>query len=307
MSSEQSQRNAQANAAVQKLDEIDIGALVISTVTSTVKRRPITFSLWVLGLLLAAFATGFKVDDVQAESYHIQLQQAQEVDAKELNKAERNLGRAEEEHYKKKGWFWSCDRACQEAQDKVQMAKGAVKRVQQKRDMLLTEARKEVGIWSTFGVTDVRASFWSAWKSGKDMAKRWTMMDAMFMAFSSSREENIMGVILKLVMQYIINLTLGLCGAFVYFIYSVYYLIQSYGEPTLSGIAFFLLVLVTGMATLGSYLAAIYGTVVGGGVYLVKQAAKHAALNEGEGGRRRQQVQFGNHGRQQPGFRPHQQ
>lgn len=296
---------AQRAAQVQKIDDIDIGAIVVSTVKSTVTKRPITFSLWVLGLLLAAFATGFKVDPIQEESYKVQLEQAREIDAKELNKALRVLQRAEEDYYQKKGWFWSCDRACQQAQDKVQMAKQSVARVQAKKDTIMTDARKEVGIWSTFGVSDVRTTFWSSWQSGKDMAKRWTMMDAMFMAFSSSREENIMGVILKLVFQYIVNLTLGLCGAFVYFVYSVYYLIQSYGEPTLSGIAFFLLVLVTGMATLGTYLCAIYGTVVGGGVYLVKQAAKQAALNEGRGGPR-QQIRGGAYGgRPQPGYRPH--
>merc|ERR1719336_3113952 len=99
-------------------------------------------------------------------------------------------------------------------------------------------------------------------------------------------------MILKLVLQYIMNLTLGIIGAFFYFVYAVYQLIVSYGEPTLSGLAFFLLVLVASLATVGSYLFAIYGTVAGGGLYLMKQAAKQAAV-EGEAGRRPRQVQYG--------------
>merc|ERR1719203_2414639 len=101
------------------------------------------------------------------------------------------------------------------------------------------------------------------------------------------------------------NLTLGLIGAFVYFIYAVYGLICSYGEPALSGLAFFLLVLVAGLATLGTYLFAIYGTVAGGGLYLVKQAAKHAAV-EGGGrpGQRPRPVQYG-YGGGRPGMRTH--
>merc|ERR1719247_3425553 len=150
----------------------------------------------------------------------------------------------------------------------------------------MTDARREVGIWSTFGVRDVRNSFWAAWKSGKDWAARYTMMDAMFMMIGG-KEETAVSMILKLVMQYIINLTMGLIGAFFFFIYNVYTLVVSYGEPALSGIAFFLLVLVAGMATVGTYLCAIYGTVVCGGAYVVKQAAK-AQLEGGHGGRPRQ-------------------
>merc|ERR1719401_470323 len=97
------------------------------------------------------------------------------------------------------------------------------------------------------------------------------------------REESMMQVILQLVMQYIVNLTMGLIGAFVFFIYNVYNLIVSYGEPALSGVAFFLLVMVAGMSTVGTYLVAIYGTVAGGGLYIMKQAAKQAAVEGGQG------------------------
>merc|ERR1719378_1627326 len=102
--------------------------------------------------------------------------------------------------------------------------------------------------------------------------------------------------LVQLAMQYIVNLTLGLVGAFFYFIYGVYNLVVAYGEPTLSGVSFFLLVLVAGLATVGSYLFAIYGTVAGGGYYLIKEAKRQAEL---EGGARRQaprQVNYGHYG-----------
>jgi len=267
----------------------------LTGVTNFVKQRPVGVSMWVVGLLLAAFANGFQVDDVTRESYQITLKMAEDVDRNELDKAMRHLKDAEDRHYKLKGWFWSCDDRCAKAKDKADMARSDMMRVQKKRDQIMTDARREVGIWSTFGVQDVRDSFWRAWKAGKDMAARYTMMDAMFMAIGgSSREESAMSMVLKLVMQYIINLTMGLVGAFFFFMYSVYSLVCSYGEPALSGLAFFLLVLVAGMATIGTYLGAIYSTVVGGGVYLVKQAAKHAALEaERNPGGRRRQVQYG--------------
>merc|ERR1719468_1226554 len=85
---------------------------------------------------------------------------------------------------------------------------------------------------------------------------------------------------------------MGLVGSFFFFMYSVYGLVTAYGEPALSGLAFFLLVLVAAMATVGTYLVAIYGTVAGGGLYLVKQAAKQAAVEGGADGRPRQRVQY---------------
>eukprot|EP00416_Gambierdiscus_australes_P015019 CAMPEP_0171076462 /NCGR_PEP_ID=MMETSP0766_2-20121228/13418_1 /TAXON_ID=439317 /ORGANISM="Gambierdiscus australes, Strain CAWD 149" /LENGTH=300 /DNA_ID=CAMNT_0011533437 /DNA_START=72 /DNA_END=974 /DNA_ORIENTATION=- len=296
-------RRGDASAAVQTVADLDIGALVLRTVTSVVKRRPVTVSLWAFGLLLAAFANGFSVDDEKRESYSITVQNAQEVDRLELTKALRVLGREEDRYRNAKGWFFSCDEKCQKAYDKVNMARADVNRVQRKRDAIITEARREVGIWSTFGVRDVRESFWSAWKSGKDFAARYTMMDALFLMMGG-QEESLMQTLFTLLMQYIVNLTMGLVSAFFFFVYNVYHLIVAYGEPAMSGLAFFLLVLVASIATVGTYLFAIYGTVAGGGIYLMKQAAKQASVNDGQA-RRPRQVQFGTGRPGGFGARPH--
>lgn len=277
---------------VAEIPDIDIGAVVVKTATSVVKNHPVKVSMWAVGCVLAAFANGFAVDPTTADSYQMQLSQANNVAGKELQDAIRNFKRADDKYYNSKGWFWSCDTRCQRAKDQMEMARGEVERVQQKMDRYVSDARKEVGIWSVYGVKDVRDSFWSAWESGKEFAARWTMMDAFFMMMPGSREESIVSVLVKLLFQYIVNLTMGLIGAFVYFVYAVYGLCVSYGESFASGLAFFLLVVVSGMSVVGTYLVAIYGTVAGGGYYLIKQAAKNAAL-EGERGQRPRRVQYG--------------
>jgi len=94
-------------------------------------------------------------------------------------------------------------------------------------------------------------------------------------------------------MQYIINLTMGLISAFFFFLYNVYHLIVSYGEPMLSGLAFFLLVMMAGLATVGTHLGAIYGTVAGGGLFLLKQAAKQAAVKGNNPHGKPRQVPYG--------------
>eukprot|EP00927_Polykrikos_kofoidii_P019471 TRINITY_DN19103_c1_g1_i1.p1 TRINITY_DN19103_c1_g1~~TRINITY_DN19103_c1_g1_i1.p1 ORF type:complete len:296 (+),score=53.34 TRINITY_DN19103_c1_g1_i1:87-974(+) len=292
-----------SSSTVQTKDDVDFGAIAVNYATGAVKRNPIKVSMWIVGLLVAAFAKGFSVDKEAFVAYSVSLQQAEDVTGTELRNAMARVQQADQLYYNAKGWFWSCDKACMRAWDRLNIAKAEMNRVAEKRDGLVTEARREVGIWSTFGVQDVRDSFWAAWKSGKDFAARYTMMDAMFMMIGG-KEETAVSMLVKLLFQYIINLTMGLIGAFFFFIYNVYTLIVSYGEPFMSGLSFFLLVLVAGMSVIGTYLFAIYGTVVGGGAYLVKKAVEQQRL-EGERGQQPRRVQYGRPGGMRQGYGMH--
>merc|ERR1719229_1767297 len=129
-------------SAVTKVEDLDFGALAVSYAAKFVKRRSV--SVWVFGLLLAAFAKGFTVDDTTREAYSMTLSHAEEVDRQELGKALGALRKAEERYYNAKGWFWSCDARCQNFKDKAEMAQAEVTRVQRKRDAIMTEARREV-------------------------------------------------------------------------------------------------------------------------------------------------------------------
>ncbi|CAK0894929.1 unnamed protein product, partial [Prorocentrum cordatum] len=160
-----------SNDSVQRVEPVDFGGLAVSTAKSVVKNRPVSVSLWALGLLLAAFANGFAVSKDTQERYEITLRAAEKVDRKELNEAMIEMSHAERRYYNSKGWF-SCDRTCERNRDSYNMATSRMQQVKGKRDQIMSEARSEVGIWSTFGVAEVRAAFWSAWQSGKDWAAR---------------------------------------------------------------------------------------------------------------------------------------
>jgi len=219
------------------------------------------------------------VDEASTEAYSAMLQRAEVVDARELGRSVEELHVVEEQYYSQRGWFGACDDNCTKAHDRVQMAGQEVARNVRRRDQALSEARQEVSIWSSFGVQDVRKSFWAAWQSGKEFASRMTMYDAMFLAMG--KDETFVTLVLKLVFQYVINLTLGLIGAFFYFLYNVYTLVVSYGSSVLSGLAFFLLAAVSGLSLVSAYLGAMYGVVAGGGMMLIQHAAKQAALESG--------------------------
>ncbi|CAK9067177.1 unnamed protein product [Durusdinium trenchii] len=284
---------------LQKWINMDVPAIAVATVKGVVEQRPVLVSFWALGLLIAAFAGGLPVDPVSQEAplgtstelqpgsstpvclslplqYTTMLQQAEVIDSRELGQqAEVELEKAESAYYSKSGLF-SCDDACQKAYDKVQMARAEVRRVQDHRDRVLSEGRHEVGIWSSYGVQDVRNSFWKAWQSGKDFASRLTFYNVLFSV--GARDESLYIMIFRVIMQYVVNLTMGLIGAFGFFLYNMYYLILSYGASFFSGLAFFLLATVAGLSLLSTYLCSLYAVVAGGGAMIVQQAARHAAL-----------------------------
>ena len=250
-------------------------------VLQAVRARPMFFSLWAFGLLVAAFAGGLPVDEASAEAYSLKRQHSEAVENNDLRRALEKLREDEDRAYDAKGWFGACDAKCVRARDKVQFSRMEAERLEAKRDTILAEGRREVGIWSPFGVQDVRDAFWSAWKSGKDFAARYTTWNAMsfVMRRKFNRDQSLLASIIKLVWQYIMNLTVGLVGSFFYFVYNVYCLLTSYGEPALSGFAFLLLAVVAGMATIAAYIGAMC-SVVAGPVFLMKLAALQEEVKE---------------------------
>jgi len=261
---------------LQKWEGVDVTGLAVAKATRLVERHPVLFSVWAAGLLLAAFAGGLPVSEASREAYSYMRQQAEVVDSRERDRSLAEWERLQQDYYSARGWFGACDERCARAYDRAQMARADVARATERRDGLLAEGRREVGIWSTFGVQDVRDCFWSAWKAGKAFAARMTMYDALLAV--GGRDESLASLALRLVLQYVVNLTMGLVGAFFIFVYNVYCLVLSYGSAALSGAAFLLLAVVAGLAVLGGYLASVYGVVAGGGLLLMQQAARHAAI-----------------------------
>ncbi len=134
---------------------------------------------------------------------------------------------------------------------------------------------------------EVRNGFWNAWERGKETAKRWTMMDGLFMLITpGERERTIVHVIMQIMMQYVVNLTVGMLSAMVFFLMNVASLIYSYGEGLASGFMFFGLVFCATMATVGSYLAVIGGTMTVGTRYVIKKEQERL-----EGGGRARKLQ----------------
>jgi len=260
----------------------------IQLATNVVKKRPVLCSGWLIGLLVAAFGTGWSVTEKQLTDYQDAMHAASLTTDRDLANARRALRTADEKYYNAKGWFWSCDAKCTRLYQQKQLAESRVYELDELRATRIREARGVVGIWSTVGVSEVRGAFWQAWEHGKETAKRWTMMDGLFMMLApGERERTIVHVILQIMFQYLANLTVGMMSAMFFFLMSVISLVRQYGESFVSGVAFFGLVACAVCSVVGTYLGAIGGTMTLGAKYVVKVEQERLRNGGGRGYQRR--------------------
>lgn len=73
-----------------------------------------------------------------------------------------------------------------------------------------------------YGVEEARETFWSAFSGGKAFAKRATWWDFMFNSFRMmGRDESLISFLVGLLFKFLFNLTIGLVGALVSFLFSL--------------------------------------------------------------------------------------
>ena len=79
----------------------------------------------------------------------------------------------------------------------------------------------QVGIMSEYGVQETRDMFWGVFSGGKDFAKRQSMWDLLFTGLRWGKDEELFSVVIRWLVQLLINFTIGMVGALVVFIAKV--------------------------------------------------------------------------------------
>jgi len=136
--------------------------------------------------------------------------------------------------------------------------------------------KKELGIFSEFGVTETREALYGRLEQGKQFAKRASWYDAIFSGFvSMSRDEGMGEYLIRLIMNVIINIFFGLVSASITFIYSAWGIIQSFQSSWLETIIFTICVLSVALSIIISFVGCVY---VGGASLVVVASARNQAL-----------------------------
>lgn len=216
--------------------------------------------MWALGLLLLVFATGFSVTEEQEATYNAIMNK---VDFKRMQHAQQKAHVLGQQYYASKGFF-SCDAVCTANYESLQHAQSELRSLQNDFAAVSSEAKQTVGLFSEYGVQEVRELFWAQFASGKDFAKRSSWYDLIFMGIGSmGRDESLMEFALRFLMNMLINFTMGLIGALIGFYWYLWGVISSYEPNFLVALSFFMLASTAATSMVVSYLVGLYSAAAG--------------------------------------------
>jgi hypothetical protein len=141
-------------------------------------------SLWVLGMLLLTFATGFIVAPEIVAEYDAKMDTAADT-----TKLTQSVIKSHNEYQQNSGIF-GCggNTRCTAAHAKYQAASAKLKSVEAENAAIVSEAKAKLGVFSEYGVEETRGLFWRCFNGGKDFAKRSSWYDMMFMGISAMGE-----------------------------------------------------------------------------------------------------------------------
>lgn len=280
-------RGGGGGGAVVLPDAADVGSIVVSSARTFARRHKIITGGYLFGILVLIFAgSGTKLTLEQAQQYN-SIMNTINLEA-EYN-ASHDYYLAQQAYHASKGWWFSCDSLCQRNKDRMNDRYAILQEIRQEGNARMSDAKAVAGLFSQVGVGEVKDSFWQYFHQGKQFAKRQSMWDAMFMGIRHmGRDESMVEYVLRVLMQVLVNFSMGLLMALVIFVFGLWSIIKSYQPNPLVALVFFLSATCAAFAFVTTYLLAIYGATAGGLYGMAKLAetnARAARLEQGRGGR----------------------
>jgi len=271
--------------------------LVVGVAKDTIKEHPKKFSVWVMGLLILAFGTGLAVTTEQKQKHDHYMNQASKLLASSDNIRHKVVVR-EQAYRASKGWF-SCDRTCTANYEALLKAQEELDAAMLLVDEEENKARREVGIFSEYGVADCRKIMWRSWEWGKAYAKRMTWWDATWTAMGAftgrnrrRRDDDDTWVrIAQFVLKIIWNFTVGMTFALIGFLWKLIWFVRAF-QAGPAGALFFVLAAIAVISGFVLYLMSLF--TVGGAVtyQILKQSPNfQREIRMQQGGQRQRFVE----------------
>jgi len=270
----------------------DVGTIAIRAASNFARRNKVITTSYLFGLLILIIGgTGSKLTWDQRRQYERIMNS---IDLEAENNAYNQYYYSKSAYDRSKGWF-TCDAVCTRYKNKMQKDKAILDGIRREGHNRMSDAKATAGIFSEIGVGEVKDSFWEYFASGKRYAKRQSMWDAMFMGMRSmGRDESMLEYGLKVLLQVLINFSMGLVMALIFFMFGLWSIVKSYQPNPLTALAFFLTAACAAFAFVATYLFALYGAAAGG-IYGVAKIAESQMRLEGGANRNRNRRNMQNH------------
>lgn len=263
----------------------DVGQMIVRGASSFARRHKVITGSYILGILVILLVGGgTKLNYDQRRQYNEIMKT---IDLQAEFDASTDFWQANEAYRATKGWF-SCDGLCQRNKRRMEEAKYRLDRIRQEGQARMSDAKSVAGIFSEVGVGEVQDSFWSYFTQGKQFAKRQSMWDAMWMGIgtlSRGRDENMIEFGLRLLMNVLVNFSIGLIMALTMFVIGLWSIVRSYQPNPIVAVLFFVGAACAAFSFVATYLLAIYGAAAGGvyGVLKVAESNARAQIGQGRG------------------------
>jgi ABC-type multidrug transport system fused ATPase/permease subunit len=269
-------------------DAADVGGLVVRGVTNFARNHKVISGSYIVGILvILLIGSGTKLNYDQRKQYNTIMNT---IDLQVEYDASQDFHMANQAYRASKGWF-TCDGLCTRNKRRMEDSKYKLDLIRQEGQARMSDAKAVAGLFSEVGVGEVQDSFWSYFTSGKQFAKRQSMWDAMFIGFRSmSRDENMLEYGLKLLMQVLINFSMGLIVALVMFVIGLWSVVRSYQPNPIVALLFFIGAACAAFSFVMTYLFALYGAAAGGVYGVLKFAETNARAQRLGQGRQQQHV-----------------
>ena len=237
---------------------------------NALKKNPGKFSLYLIGLLLCFFFSGYPVSD---EAYKRYDEVHRTIDYTGLYEAEDAMLTAKFEYERKRGWFWSCDQNCQQYKTKFEASKISWNKLNAEKIDTIRTANSQIGILSTQGIQDTHERFWKAFSGGRRFASRQSKWDAFFMGISAlQKNEKIGSYLLRIIINFVFNFTLGVIMAVLNFWWQLWGLMVEYKASIMTCACYLGGAVLASLSFAASFLLLLYigaaGTVYVGAKFL---------------------------------------
>lgn len=287
------QRNNRQLANLPEVNEV--GSLIVGSAKQfAVRHKYITawylMGIVVLGILMISGGGRQLTAQETAQYNHI----LETIDLQAEYEAVDKYWNAYSRYQATKGWFWSCDSICQRNKHHMENAERHLNAIRAEGNARMSDAKSIAGLTSDLAVNEMQDSFWQYLAAGKRFAKRQTGWDIMWMGIRSigrGRDESWGEYAMKILLHILINFTMGLVSALLFFVLGLWNILRSYRPNPVTAVVIFLAASSAATAFVVTYLLALFGA-AGTGVYGMAKLAETSARQRIADQQRRERLHY---------------
>jgi hypothetical protein len=296
----QNQNQNQPQLLVTQLPNVNqVGTIVVNGVRQFAKRYKYITAWYVLGLIILCILV---ISGGKGRSLTIQEQKEynyimNSIDLQAEYDAVDAYWDASNRYHATKGWF-TCDGLCQRNKQNMIIAEQKLRAIRAEGNARMSDAKAIAGLFSDVAFTEMYESFWQYLNAGKRFAKRQTSWDIMWMmmrGITRGRDESWIEYALKILLHILINFSIGLLSALVFFVFGLWNILRSYQPNPIVAIIVFIGAASAATSFVITYILGMFGAAATG-IYGVAKIAENSLraqiANEQQ---QRQQIQRPHH------------